>query len=99
MLKFNFSKCITLFVSTNYADRCRLCLFCSAQPSSSCTTPPPHDHNVTTSKQTSELHQTSFTKDYVISTTFKKITELESTTILKMQAKISNSFYFSMKDF
>ena len=30
MLKFNFSKCITLFVSNNYADRCRLCLFCSA---------------------------------------------------------------------
>ena len=49
MLKFNFSKCITLFVSNNYADRCRLCLFCSAQPSSSSTTPPPHDHNVTTS--------------------------------------------------
>ena len=51
MLKFHFSKCITLFVSNNYADRCRLYLFCSAQTSSSCTTPPPHDHNVTTSNK------------------------------------------------
>ena len=33
MFKFNFSKYIILFVSNNYADRCRLCLFCSAQPS------------------------------------------------------------------
>ena len=45
-------------------------------------------------KQTSELHQTSFTKDHAISTTFKKITELESTTIFKMQMKSTNSCNF-----
>ena len=59
MLKFNFSKCITLYVSNNYADRCRLCLFCSSQPSPSCTTPAPHDHNFTTSNtlaNCTELH-------------------------------------------
>ena len=78
----------------------RLCLFCSAQPSSSYTTPSSHDHNFTTSNKFPNCIELHLQKTIPIEGLFLQISDYNSTTrISKIQMKSTNSSNFSIENF